>query len=66
MEIVVNGQSRSVPKGFTAKQLIEELGLQGRRVAMEINREILPRSTYSNHALHDGDRIEIVHAVGGG
>jgi sulfur carrier protein len=66
MEIVVNGQSRTVPKGFTAKQLVDELGLQGRRVAMEVNREILPRSAYSNHALHDGDRIEIVHAVGGG
>lgn len=66
MEIVVNGQPRSVPAGFTAGQLVEDMGLQGRRIAMEVNRAIVPRSVYAGHVLQDGDRIEIVHAVGGG
>ncbi|MDH5446707.1 MAG: sulfur carrier protein ThiS [Gammaproteobacteria bacterium] len=66
MEIIVNGQSQSVPEGFTAAQLVEQMGLGGRRIAMEVNLEIVPRSTYDAHALSSGDKIEIVHAVGGG
>ena len=66
MEITVNGQPQSVPEGFTAAQLIEQMGLGERRVAMEVNLEIVPRSTYPERALSPGDRIEIVHAVGGG
>lgn len=66
MEIIVNGQSQTVPKGFTAAQLVEQMGLGGRRIAMEVNLEIVPRSTYAEHPLSTGDKIEIVHAVGGG
>jgi len=66
MEIVVNGQPQNVPEGFTAAQLVEQMGLAGRRIAMEVNLEIVPRSTYEGHALSPGDKIEIVHAVGGG
>ena len=66
MEIVVNGQALAVPPGYTARQLVEKLGLTGRRVAMEVNRDILPRSAYDAHVLQQGDRIEIVQAVGGG
>lgn len=66
MEITVNGQSQTVPEGLTAAQLVERMGLAGRRIAMEVNLEIVPRSTYEAHALSPGDRIEIVHAVGGG
>ena len=66
MEIIVNGQSQNVPDSFTAAQLVEQMGLVGRRIAMEVNLEIVPRSTYSDHSLKHGDRIEIVHAVGGG
>lgn len=66
MEITVNGQSQVVPDGFTAAQLVEQMGLVGRRIAMEVNLEIVPRSSYQQHALNAGDRIEIVHAVGGG
>jgi len=66
MEIIVNGQAQSVPDGFTAAQLVAQMGLIGRRIAMEVNLEIVPRSTYDAHALTAGDRIEIVHAVGGG
>lgn len=66
MEITVNGQTQSVPDGFTAAQLVEQMGLGDRRIAMEVNLEIVPRSTYVQHALNHGDKIEIVHAVGGG
>ena len=66
MHIIVNGEPRSVAAGITAAQLIDMLELGGRRLAMEINREILPRSRYAAHALRDGDRIEIVQAIGGG
>ena len=66
MEITVNGQSQTVPNGYTAAQLVEQMGLADRRIAMEVNLEIVPRSTYARHALSAGDRIEIVHAVGGG
>jgi len=66
MQIQVNGEPRDVPDGFTAEALLELLGLAGRRVAMEVNREILPRSEYATHRFTDGDRIEVVHAIGGG
>ena len=66
MQIVVNGESREVAAGFTAAQLVEELGLTGRRVAMEVNLDIVPRSQYSQHSFSDGDKIEVVHAIGGG
>lgn len=66
MKITVNGQAQTVPEDYTAAQLVEQMGLVGRRIAMEVNLEIVPRSTYAEHALDAGDRIEIVHAVGGG
>jgi sulfur carrier protein len=66
MEIIVNGEQRRVPDTYTAAQLVEAMGLSGQRIAMEVNLEIVPRSTYASHALQPGDRIEVVHAVGGG
>lgn len=66
MEILVNGASREVPEGISAAQLVAVLGLTGQRLAMEVNREIIPRSTFETHRLQPGDRIEIVRAIGGG
>jgi sulfur carrier protein len=66
MDIIVNGETRAVPEGFTAAQLVESLSLAGRRIAMEVNQEIVPRSTYAQHVFETGDTVEIVHAVGGG
>lgn len=66
MQIVINGQSRELPNGSTAADVIELLGLRGKRLAMEINEEILPRSHFPDHTLRDGDNVEIVHAIGGG
>ena len=66
MQIFINGESRNVAKGFTATQLVEELGLADRRVAMEVNLDIVTRSRYSQHTFKEGDKIEVVHAIGGG
>ena len=66
MEIIVNGDRQNVPDGYTAAQLVESLSLGGRRIAMEVNQEIVPKSGYQTHQFQAGDRIEIVHAVGGG
>ncbi len=66
MEIYLNGEPRQVADGINAAQLIEELALAGRRVAVEVNREIVPRSAYAQHRLRPGDRIEVVRAIGGG
>jgi sulfur carrier protein len=66
MQILVNGTPRDVPADYTAAQLVEALGLTGRRVAMEVNRDIVPRSRYAQHAFRDGDHVEVVHAIGGG
>lgn len=66
MKIFVNGEEREVSNALTAQQLVETLDLGGKRVAMEINREIVPRSTYPEHVLQEGDHVEIVRAIGGG
>jgi thiamine biosynthesis protein ThiS len=66
MHIVVNGESREVDDQLTAWQLIELLGLTDARLAMEVNREIVPRSTFDTRRLQPGDQVEIVRAIGGG
>ena len=66
MQIVVNGELKTVPDGTTAQQLVEQLGLTDKRIAMERNQSIVPRSQYAETILCEGDRIEIIHAVGGG
>ena len=66
MNIQLNGETRETPDNSTAQDLIEQLGLTGRRLAMELNREIVPRSSYASTPLNNGDEIEIVHAIGGG
>jgi len=66
MEIIVNGESRQVAEQYTVAQLLESMELVGRRLAVEINLEIVPRSTHAEHRLQPGDKVEIVHAIGGG
>ena len=66
MEIIVNGEPREVAASYTVEQLVSDLGLAGRRLAVEVNLEIVPRSTHASHQLQAGDRVEIVHAIGGG
>lgn len=66
MKIVLNGHEREIAAPATVDQLLEQAGFGGRRVAVEVNREIVPRSTYDERELAAGDQIEIVHAIGGG
>ena len=66
MEILINGTGIPVPRDITVAQLLLERGLGDRKVAVEVNGTIVPRSLHSNHALREGDRVEIVHALGGG
>jgi sulfur carrier protein len=66
MEIVINGEARDIADGASVSQLLELTDYAARRVAVEVNREIVPRSRHGEHVLHAGDRVEIVHAMGGG
>ncbi len=66
MEILVNGAPWQVAEEATALDLVRNLGLEGKRLAVEINQRIVPRSQYAQHRLRPGDRVEIVHAIGGG
>ena len=66
VEIFVNGEARQVPEGITVTQLLENMALMDRRLAVEVNMEIVPRSSHGIHGLRSGDRVEIVHAIGGG
>jgi thiamine biosynthesis protein ThiS len=64
--IEVNGERREVPAPATVADLLARIGLDPRKVAVERNLEIVPRSTYATTALAAGDRLEIVHFIGGG
>jgi thiamine biosynthesis protein ThiS len=66
IRITVNGDDREVPPGSSVAELLGTLGLDIRKVAVERNLEIVPRSTYAATALQGGDRLEIVHFIGGG
>jgi len=66
VSIVVNGEARGVIGGATVAQLLEELGIQGGRVAIERNLQILPRAAWTETKVSLGDRYEIVQFVGGG
>jgi sulfur carrier protein len=66
MNIQINGDTQKFDENLTASQLVEKLGLQDRRIAMEVNEEIVPRSSYETYQFQENDKIEIIHAVGGG
>lgn len=66
MQIQVNGEIHQVADELSLAQLIQQLGLEGQRLAVEINREIVPRSQHASHPIQADDQIEIVRAIGGG
>jgi thiamine biosynthesis protein ThiS len=66
MTLVINGDAREFPDGLNLAALIAHLGIKTDRVAVELNLEIVPRSSWDTTALKNGDRLEIVHFVGGG
>jgi sulfur carrier protein len=66
MTLQINGESRQFPELANVAALVEHLGMKGDRVAIELNRDIVPRDRWGSTDLHEGDRLEIVHFVGGG
>lgn len=66
MQIQLNGESYPLPAELTVADLLQRLELTGRRLAVEVNRDIVPRSQHATTQLADGDQVEIVHAIGGG
>ncbi|HEX3319606.1 MAG TPA: sulfur carrier protein ThiS [Terriglobales bacterium] len=66
MKIQINGEPREFDARLTLAGLVEQLGMKPDRVAIELNREIAPRSSWSEVSLHEGDHLEIVQFVGGG
>lgn len=66
INITVNGEPKQLAAGCTVAQLIESMQLTGKRLAVECNQEIIPKSTHQDVVLQDADVVEIVHAIGGG
>ena len=66
MQIIVNGQACPLTAGQTLGELVDTLELAGKRIAVELNGAIVPRSRYAETVLDDGDELLIVHAIGGG
>lgn len=66
MKLHINGEAREFPGGLNVRGLLDQLGLKGDRVAVELNLEIVSRERWESTPLQEGDRLEIVHFVGGG
>ena len=66
MQVVLNGENRALAPGLSVAGLLKDLGIDGRKVAVERNLEIVPKSAFATTQLADGDRLEIVHFIGGG
>jgi thiamine biosynthesis protein ThiS len=66
MRVVLNGEMQTLRDGLTLADLVADLGLNQRRIAVEVNREIIARETYAVRAISEDDEVEIVQFVGGG
>ena len=66
MKIVVNGEEISLPEDSNIQDLITQLGYEKKRIAIEINEAIIPKSKHQSHTLESLDRVEVINAVGGG
>ncbi len=66
MKLIINGEEKQFESITTLATLVEHLGIKGDRVAVELNRDIVPRANWPATSLSDGDKLEIVHFVGGG
>lgn len=66
MDIHLNGETRQIVSDMTLAALVAELCLSEKRLAIEVNEEVVPRSHYARFCLSEGDKVEIVHAIGGG
>ncbi|HIG88888.1 sulfur carrier protein ThiS [Candidatus Thioglobus sp.] len=66
MNLMVNGENLEIDKHLNAQDLITQLGYQNQRIALEVNENIIPKSKHPEFTLNEGDKIEIIKAVGGG
>ncbi len=66
MQILLNGQEKIITFPCNIQDLISQLELQNRRIAVEVNLTLIPRSRFTEHFLAENDKVEIVHAIGGG
>ncbi len=66
MQIYLNGEAQQVSENTTMSELIQQLSLGDQRFAVEVNQELVPRSSFGQHQLQPGDRVEVVQAIGGG
>ena len=66
MQIYLNGEPTQVSDPLDMATLVEQLQLSGQRLAVEVNEELVPRSRFREQMLNEGDKVEIIHAVGGG
>ena len=66
MQIILNGNVKNVSDGLTTAGLLDDLELQDQRIAVEVNLELVVRSSFATHELQDGDCVEIIQAIGGG
>ena len=66
MQVTVNDEPRALPDGATVADLVTALALGARRIAVEVNRAVVPRAAYPSTTLRDGDAVEVIHFVGGG
>ncbi len=66
IRVTINGAEKEVPEGLTVRELVARLGIAEGPVAVEVNREVVPRAEHASRTVSEGDTIEIVHFVGGG
>ena len=66
MSIILNGENKQIDNNTSIEQLLQSLELGNKRLAVEINQQIIPRSDFINHTLNELDKVEIVQAIGGG
>jgi len=66
MNIIINGENRDLDQNTSLKQLVTLLGMENKRLAIEVNESIVPRSEYADYQLSENDKVEIVQAIGGG
>jgi thiamine biosynthesis protein ThiS len=66
MRVTLNGEARDLSEGLRVSDLVDQLGLNARRIAVEVNRDIVPRAGYERCTLREGDVVEIVQFIGGG
>jgi len=66
MQLIINNENKKFVSPLSITELIINLGLEDKRIAIEVNEQIIPKGNHNSHQLAEGDKIEIVHAIGGG